>query len=562
MTSSDGSAGSFQLDLLVNIDEVTPATNVSFETALAIDAQFRALPFDAQLATVATEPVPLERRLIAEFDFEDGRLPANWEITATSETDGYGARVADVHGAASGTFSLLMEGAVTAENRTPTPTAGIDASLVYDPETGNVSMLVPGNAVTTLEIVSRDRLFEGETPDLVLPPFGVFEPGKLFTLDTDGMGPGDFGEILPPGLTRNDLESGFVINGSVLPRGGIKAEWLMAGSTPEPITIVAPFDLTGLAHPVLEFAHASWDPEIDPPRRTVSVTPRGADGISISLDGGSEWLPLFTPPEQPIGSWFQHSVNIGEFVKSRDEMLPDQILVAFQSQAGQPANFGGRGYDQIQMLASDAETEPQPTRETILETVSFEDGSLPADWTVTTTSTTDGIGVRVADSQPSAGGSFALLMDGETVELAVDPITNADVTLDYDSNTGNVTLIMSEGVRISTIELKSNSGIFTGTQPDLILPPFDVFRPDKFFILKTAGLGGNVDLGPIATPWTDSAVPHTRPADWRQSTAERRHRGRNTGRLAKLRDAKHRRRARQLGRIHIAPTRVFSCQLE
>lgn len=86
--------------------------------------------------------------------------------------------------------------------------------------------------------------------------------------------------------------------------------------------------------------------------------------------------------------------------------------------------------------------------------------------------------------------------------FAALPLAGADyrddgeITLIYDPADGNMS-IDAAGKQITTFELKSEAGVLTGTTPDIVLPPFDVHTPVKFFILKTEGIG-DTDLGPIA----------------------------------------------------------------
>lgn len=77
-----------------------------------------------------------------------------------------------------------------------------------------------------------------------------------------------------------------------------------------------------------------------------------------------------------------------------------------------------------------------------------------------------------------------------------DHLTDDAITLIYDANDGNMS-VEANSQMISTFELVSASGVLTGTTPDIVLPPFDVHTPVKFFILKTDGIG-DTDFGPIA----------------------------------------------------------------
>ncbi|MCA9169754.1 MAG: hypothetical protein KDB23_18900, partial [Planctomycetales bacterium] len=80
---------------------------------------------------------------------------------------------------------------------------------------------------------------------------------------------------------------------------------------------------------------------------------------------------------------------------------------------------------------------------------------------------------------------------------------NDAVTLLYDPSTGELYLdvALDEGHRgVTTLEITSKSGLFTGVAADgLVSPPFDVFTSEKYFLLKTVGIGDTA-LGPALPP--------------------------------------------------------------
>ena len=79
------------------------------------------------------------------------------------------------------------------------------------------------------------------------------------------------------------------------------------------------------------------------------------------------------------------------------------------------------------------------------------------------------------------------------------PSTPDAVTMVYDPTDGNVS-VDTGGLQFSTLEIVSEAGIWTGPVPSAISSgePFNVFRPDKLFLLAREGMG-NVDFGPAAT---------------------------------------------------------------
>ena len=71
-----------------------------------------------------------------------------------------------------------------------------------------------------------------------------------------------------------------------------------------------------------------------------------------------------------------------------------------------------------------------------------------------------------------------------------------NISLIYNPADGNL-MLDAAGKTVTTIEIQSAAGNFTGSPPDgLVAPPFDVFSPKKYFLLKTAGIG-DTDLGNV-----------------------------------------------------------------
>ncbi len=120
----------------------------------------------------------------------------------------------------------------------------------------------------------------------------------------------------------------------------------------------------------------------------------------------------------------------------------------------------------------------------------FESGQLSDSWS-TASSFAAG---RIFVDQRIDG--FSLVMD----TTATDPdgiVVPLDVVIDYESDTGRVIATASD-TPFTTLEIMSNSGIFTGTQPDIISEgQFNVYRPDKMFVMDISGLS-EVDFGPSA----------------------------------------------------------------
>jgi hypothetical protein len=96
--------------------------------------------------------------------------------------------------------------------------------------------------------------------------------------------------------------------------------------------------------------------------------------------------------------------------------------------------------------------------------------------------------VAIGDRKPQ----FPLLPNGEP--------NDEHISLGYDQSTGKLTFD-AVGQQLSTLHIRSNSGIFTGPKPPILSGPLDVYRPQEMFIRAPEGIGlGYLDFGNVATP--------------------------------------------------------------
>jgi hypothetical protein len=94
------------------------------------------------------------------------------------------------------------------------------------------------------------------------------------------------------------------------------------------------------------------------------------------------------------------------------------------------------------------------------------------------------------------------------IELGPYPAGLSDdkPSLVYNPADGALSIAMPGDTKWSTLEMISPNGMFTGTAtPGLVLPPFDVFSPTKYFLLKTTGLGDQ-ELGAALAPGLSGAA--------------------------------------------------------
>ncbi|MCA9171291.1 MAG: hypothetical protein KDB23_26650, partial [Planctomycetales bacterium] len=139
-----------------------------------------------------------------------------------------------------------------------------------------------------------------------------------------------------------------------------------------------------------------------------------------------------------------------------------QTIVAGRSD--QIANINGTTYETARDIEQD-----------------FSAGALPDNWSVITSYASG----RVQVASGIQGDSLVLNATGPDPQA---PSLAADVVLYYDPDTGS--LWTDTGfVPISTLEIVSTSGLFTGSKPDIVgTSVFDVFRPDKLFVMNHAGM--------------------------------------------------------------------------
>ena len=87
-----------------------------------------------------------------------------------------------------------------------------------------------------------------------------------------------------------------------------------------------------------------------------------------------------------------------------------------------------------------------------------------------------------------------------------DGMSDGTVSLIYDPSNGNLQIATPGDTKWTTLEITSPNGMFMGAPASgLVQPPFDVFTPTKYFLLKTTGLG-TTDLGNALSPGLDGAA--------------------------------------------------------
>ena len=145
----------------------------------------------------AREPGPT---LFVHDEFEPTDVAENWSI----DIKGNG----EVRG---GPSLVVAAGELTDDG------LFLDGVLIeYESETGNLRFRTSASSpLTTFELKSRSARFQGETPDVIKDNvFNLFRPQKLFVLVFSGAREVNFGSVLPKGLSRAELESDLMFDGS------------------------------------------------------------------------------------------------------------------------------------------------------------------------------------------------------------------------------------------------------------------------------------------------------------------------------------------------------------
>ena len=108
-------------------------------------------------------------------------------------------------------------------------------TLIYRPSDGNLAVETAGYRITTLEIVSENRVLTNPPPP---PPIDIWFPGrKFFVLSINGIVDTNFGSIVTPGLTAEFLSNDLSVTGSIAPRGSLPSVDLFV--VPEPNALLS-----------------------------------------------------------------------------------------------------------------------------------------------------------------------------------------------------------------------------------------------------------------------------------------------------------------------------------
>ena len=95
-------------------------------------------------------------------------------------------------------------------------------SVVYESDTGNLSIDTAGKTVAVLELVSESSLFQYSDGDLLKGLFDVNSPQKIFKLAPEGWTVFRLEKALPPNQTAEAVAKDLSVDGSYLEGGAIR----------------------------------------------------------------------------------------------------------------------------------------------------------------------------------------------------------------------------------------------------------------------------------------------------------------------------------------------------
>ncbi|MEZ6120606.1 MAG: hypothetical protein R3C28_29070 [Pirellulaceae bacterium] len=311
------------------------------------------------------------------------------------------------------------------------------ATIAYDPETSMVVAVANGVPMTTLEIQSASGIFTGTPfPDGIPSLFDYVRPDEMFVLDPAGRDVVVFGPVVEPGTTLTEFIQDVSVEGSCVGCAGSQGA-----------SIIRP-----------NLSPTSNDPKqvdlfVNRQTGTIHVGTSGAGLTTAQLTSTTGRFQEPTPTE--FGGLFDVSTDQKRFHLDTD---------GFSS-----LNFGAFDMDGL----TDMEIRQE---------------------------------LCAAGSYRGGGGVEYVGFQGEPLTpllgclYQADVVTEGAVSLAFDPKSGDMRM-ESLDTPLTTIEIVSRSGSFTGDKPTTIGNLFDVYTPNKYFKLDPAGFDGLiVNVGDGYTP--------------------------------------------------------------
>jgi hypothetical protein len=107
-----------------------------------------------------------------------------------------------------------------------------------------------------------------------------------------------------------------------------------------------------------------------------------------------------------------------------------------------------------------------------------------------------------------------------TSELPAEPIDDPQVSIIYDAATGRLELDAPTGVELTSINIASASGIFTGDPVGNLEGPFDIDSDTTIFKATFGTSFDSLSFGNVAQPLLDQAFLLTEPLGHRVALAQ------------------------------------------
>jgi methionine-rich copper-binding protein CopC len=396
--------------------------------------------------------------------------------------------------------------------------SGDNASVVLDYDVTTGALIVHSSSpLSTLHLRSESGLFTPEGASWIETPFDVAVPNDLFLIRTILPVPGDLGAVLPAGLSGDLLLDDLSISGSFVAGGGLGEVGLVCDCGLTTPTALTPYasgaELMGVFSEALtaetrEQTHVIQAAAGDQLALRLAVVPGEETSLEASLEvRAADQSLLASATTSAAGLLAIEQLEIpadGEYtirVAALGDTTGTYQLDVYRNASLEDEYASGRVSDTLasaQPLEDSMLSRPlgietslivgtlrEATEPAVLGTADFEEGVIPAGWSVSS-SNADG-SVIVTNALSAAGGSFALIMDSAVPAPAeILPVVN----IFYDPLTGSLSVDVPDDTFLTTLEMISESQIFTGDDP----PPgmfddsdFDVDSDRKLFKLGPAG---------------------------------------------------------------------------
>ncbi len=327
-------------------------------------------------------------------------------------------------------------------------------SMVYNASTGELTIDAPvGNRLALLDVDSAAGIFVGVSARNLGGPFDADQDDNLFKADMKaGFGSLTFGNVTAPGLPQSVLQRDLTVNGT-----------LMAGGNLGSVDLVY--------YP---------DPSV-----TRGLLPDGQlsdQQASVVYFAGTGRI-LIDAPADAMLAWIH--------LDSAGDIFTGQAA----TQLGGPADFR----DSQEIFKTRLRDGFGPTNLGKVARANLDQAAVQNDFTVTG-SLLDGRSIGRVD---------LLYVPGQMAVAGLPPggrLGDDRTSIAYFSHTGRVLLDTPSADTLSSIDIQSTQGIFTGAPAANVGGPFDVDEDDSIFKATFGDGFGRFSLGRAAQPGLAQSV--------------------------------------------------------